>query len=1033
MKQIQIQILHTCLLFVLGCVFSVMNVHAQTVTGTVTDSESGQTLPGVNVVVQGTTTGTVTDVEGEFSLNVPSLNETLVISYVGYQQQMIDINGRTTINVSLAPQVIRGEEMVVTAFGIQREQRSLSYSTQTVDTERFSEARELNVVNSLEGRVAGLNLSQSGSGVGSPTRIVLRGNRSIAGDSQPLYVIDGVPVRGVPTNLNPDNIASLDVLKGPNAAALYGSAAQDGVIIIETQRGERDQVNISVSNTFQLQVPDYYMDLQNEYAQGGGGAYSPSTEAAWGPRMEGQTGDHWSLDPADAGATYSLTPQGTDARYGVLDNGYSNASNITASMGTESSSTVFNYTYTDAQGIVPTNKLGRHNVSIRVNNDLSERLTLDSKLEYMQQTLDNRIVEGESNFNVFRQIYTIPPNIRSEHLANYEYTDAQGLLRHNYWNPNTTVGSNPYWMVYRNPVENKSQRVIGMTSLTFDVTDNVSVAGRASFDVGTEKTENRMYNDTFTRAEEGRYAVNKGDQTKVFLDAIASYSEDLTEDWLVSANVGASLERTNSNTLSANTGGALLVPNFFTLSNTSLPNVGFNPGAIVETQSIFAFGQIGWRDMVYLDVTGRNDWSSTLPADSRSYFYPSVGLSAILSDLIEMPEQISLARFRASYAQVGSSPAPFQLSRDVNFRSGGNSGFITLGTTLPNENLKPEQTESIELGLDLRLYQGRLGLDATWYKTNTKNQLFGIALPWGSGASSFFTNGGDVENKGIELMLNTRPVQNLNFSWDLDFQFSKNDNIVQRISDDRPRVEVGGDSYMRIFVVEEGKPFGEMYGRGFQRDDDGNILVNAAGQPLVTGGRTVRIGNASPDWRGSVNSTVTYQNVSLSFLISHRQGGDVTSFANSVLAGNGNWGPTVVGRDGGLILGDNLMSDETFVYAPNAPNAGQTNTSAISSEDFWSTVGGRNSPVAEMFTEDATSTRLREVTVGYRLPASLISQLPVSNIQVSLVGRNLFFIYRKSDSIEPDVITGTSVASEGFQSFSPPMTRSFGANVKIDF
>ncbi|MEX2573845.1 MAG: SusC/RagA family TonB-linked outer membrane protein, partial [Balneolaceae bacterium] len=832
-----------------------------------------------------------------------------------------------------------------------------------------------------------------------------------------------------PTDLNPDNIASLNVLKGPNAAALYGSAAQNGAIVIETQRGQAGVVNVSLSNTFQLQQPVHYMDFQNEYAQGNGGVYQSSAEAAWGPRMEGQLVDHWSLDPDDAGAQYALEPQGDNTRNDVFQTGYSNASNINASVGTETSTTVFNYTYTDAEGIMPGNELQRHNVSVRLTNQLTDRLSLDSKLDYMQQGIDNQLSQGESNFNPMRQIYTTPPNIRSEHLQNYDFIDDTGLRRHNWWNPQTTTGANPYWMLHRNLSEDSRDRVMAMTSLTFDVTEQVAVMGRVSYDGESRTSNTRIYNDTFTRAEQGSFEVGRSESSLLNADALVSYSEDLTEDWLVSANLGASLEREEGGSLSSDTGGALLVPNFFALSNTSLPSTGFNPGAEVETQSVYAFGQLGWRDAVYLDITGRNDWSSTLPAENRSYFYPSVGLSVILSDLIpEFPDLFTFARLRASFAKVGNSAPPFMSSRSADFSAGGGHGFLRMGATLPNPDLRPEETESYELGLDLRFMEGRLGLDITAYQTNTFNQLFTIDLPPGSGAARYFTNGGDVENKGIEMLLTTTPVQTLSFNWDFDVQFSTNRNMVKEIDDLRPRVRVGGDSYMRDFIVEQGRPYGEMYSRGFLRDDDGNVLVTADGVPRVTGAGALRVGNFTPDWQGGITNEFSYRNFSASFLIEHRQGGEMISMTNAILAGNGLWAPTAEGREGGLVFGDNFFADETAVDPD-----GNVNTSEIDAETFWSQVGGRNTPAGEVFTEDATNTRMREVTLGYNLPQSILAQLPVSSVRISLVGRDLFFIYKASDSLEPDFFVGTGPASEGFQSFAPPTTRTVGANLKIDF
>ncbi|MEX1062505.1 MAG: SusC/RagA family TonB-linked outer membrane protein, partial [Balneolaceae bacterium] len=847
-----------------------------------------------------------------------------------------------------------------------------------------------------------------------------RGNRSISGDSQPLYVVDGVPIRGNPSDISPDDVASINVLKGPNAAALYGSAAQNGAIVIDTRRAEAGVVNLSLSNTFTVLDPVHTVQYQDEFGQGAAGQYDRTSESSWGPRMDGQTVRHWSPDPTRTNETYSMTPQPSNNR-DIFQRGYNNATNLSASIGGDRTQTLFSYTFTDAQGILETNTLERHNVSVRVSSDLTERLTLDSRLAYMRQDVNTPITT-----RVMRNVYKVPRNIPIEQMRELQYIDGEAQTRQHYWLPGSNGGTNPLWAMHRRPVDSGRERVMSLASLTYDITESVSLMARAAYDGVNTTYERRLWNDDFG---DGQYQMDTGNSLEWNGDFLLSYTEDLSDEWSVDANVGGNLKQRRNSSLSANTGSALLVPNHFTLLNSNDPSASQSLGSPSDIQSLYSFGQVGWRDAIYLDVSARNDWSSTLPADSRSYFYPSVGLTTVISDMMEMPDILSLARLRASYAQVGNSAPVFAVHRTAEIVPGGTGGYLVLDSDLPNENLKPEITESFELGLDMRFYQGRLGLDVTAYKMNTRDQLFTVALPASSGAARFFTNGGDVENKGIEALLTTRPVQTTRFSWDLDFNFGLNRNMVVKISDERPQLTIA-DDYLRDVVIEEGKPYGQVYSVGFLRNDDGDVIVASDGTPRLTPGKTVQVANFQPDWTGGITSSFSYRNFAVSFLIDHRQGGTIVSGKQAELYEAGVTEATLAGRDGTtLVFGDNFYSDYTAVMDDGSPN-----TTPVDPEVFWRSVGGINSPAGEPFIESATNTRLRELTVGYNLPQSVLGQLPFSNVKVSLVGRNLFFIYKATDDLDPDLMSGTNPAAEGFESAgAPPTTRSIGANIKLDF
>jgi TonB-linked SusC/RagA family outer membrane protein len=1005
-----------------------------TVTGTVTDSLSGQSIPGVNVVVVGTQQGASTDANGEYTISgITPGTYTLQASFVGYAaktQDGVEVGaGETTeVNFALAESEIALGEVTVTALGVERQERSLTYGQQSVGDAQIAEARELNIANSLSGAVSGISVNQAATGLGGDARVILRGNRSITGNSQPLWVVDGVPIRGDVSDLNPSDIEEINVLKGPNAAALYGSEAQNGAIIITTKRGREGELRFTFSQNFQFRDPILLTNYQNEYAQGSAGEYNSIAEASWGPRMDGQTVDFWSPNPERADEQYSLTAQ-PDNVSDAYQMGFNSTTNIAATVGSQSTQARFSYSYTDAEGIVPNNTLERHNVQGRVSTQIGDNLSLDGKLSYSREDIANQLSTGENFTNPIRHISRLPRNIRTEDAENFEYFTSEGLRRQHFWNPGSNGGANPYWTLNRNLNQNTTERVIAMTSLTYDFTDALSLMVRGSYDGGNSVGETELFNDTYIVADNGSYAQSRSNSWEANGDFLATYARDVLDDWSVEMNFGGNIKKERGGAVFTNTGQALTVPNFFTLSNTQNVVASESVGSPREVHSLYGFGQIGWRDAIYLDITGRNDWSSTLPADNRSYFYPSVGLSAVLTDLIpSFPSAVRFAKVRASWAEVGNSAPPFQTVRLANFSAGGNNGFLQLSTTLPAEDLVPEETVSWEVGTDLRFFRGqRLGLNVTAYKTNTRNQLFTAALPTGSGAERIFTNGGDVENRGIEVTLTGQPVITSDFTSSLDVNFSVNRSEVVRLTEDQPSLTIAQD-FMREFRIVAGEPFGQVFSRGFQRDDEGRVIIGSDGMPLITDGLSVQVADFNADWRGSLRSSFGYKNVNLSFLIEHRQGGSTVSLTNAIIDADGLRERTLEGRGGGLIFGENFFSDETAVLEDGSPNDIE-----IDAETFWRGVGGRNAPVGEAFVEDATNTRLRQMTIGYALPQSIINTLPVSGVNFSVVGRNLFFLYRASSNLDPDLLVGTNAAAEGFESFTPPTTRQFGFNLQVQY
>lgn len=1009
-------------LFLVACA-SVMA--QQTVSGRVTSSVDGSPLPGVSVLVKGTTNGTSTDSDGRFTIGVPDNSAVLVLSFIGFTSQEIPVGNQTNISISMSEDTHELDEVVVTAFGLEREKKSLTYTTQQVGTEQLSKARELNVVNSLSGKVAGLSIGRSGSGVGAPSRVLLRGNRSIAVDSQPLYIVDGVPAGGI-TNLNPDDIESINVLKGPNAAALYGNRANNGAIIVTTKKGTQG-FSVNVNTSMMFDQPLILTKYQNEYGQGLAGTYLPASEYSWGPKMDGSERAFWSPDPAHSGETRPFTAQPDNVK-DFYQTGHNLATTLSVAGGNDKNQTYFSYTYTDAAGVVPNNELTRHSLNLRLTNKLSERLTLDSKINYIRQEIDNQLPQAENFANPNRHAFRLPRNIRTEDISQYEYTTVTNLKRQNYFNPGSNGGANPYWTINRNVNQNRDDRILAFSSLKYEITEGLNILGRVAVDRSVANSDAKDYADSYVIADFGRYTVTHSEGMEFNADFLASYDKSINEDFRFNINFGGNVRKQRNTSLSSNTGTALPVRNFFAISNTLQVVSTHGIGSPRDVNSLYGFGQLSWKNAVFLDLTARNDWSSTLPADAWSFFYPSVGINAVVSELFTFPQWFSFAKIRGSFAEVGNDTNPFQLERTASFAAGGVGGYLSINTVVPNSTLLPEETRSLEVGADLRFLNNRLGVDLTYYRTNSLNQLFALPLPVGSGASSYFTNGGDVQNTGIEAMVTFTPLQNSAINWDVSVNFAKNTSLVKKIHDTRKSLDIASD-FLRRFVIEEGKPFGQVYSRGFVRDEQGRVLIESNGLPRRTAGTTVEVANNNPDWLGGVINSFSYKNFTLSFTVDVRHGGTIASITNAIIYADGLTEETLPGREGGLIFGENFFEYEDAVLASD----GGPNNIPITSELFWINMGGRNAPIGEAFVVSASNVRMREAVLGYNLPAGILTRTPFKNVSISFVGRNLFFFQNKANNIDPDVTTTTAASGAGYDAFGPPTARSYGFNLNLGF
>lgn len=969
------------------------------VRGRVTDSQ-GEGLQGVSVSVKGSNVVVTTDVQGNFVANV-SNGDVLIFSYIGYNTQEVIINESTTITVVLTEDQQLLGEVVVTALGIERERKSLTYAVQTLETDKINEAKTTNMIGSLQGKVAGLRITMSPNGPGSSANVLLRGQRSLSGNNQPLYIIDGVPLdnssrsnaAGGSTGvyggrdggdalglINSDDVESITVLKGASAAALYGSQGQNGAIIITTKRGKAGQVSVNYTGNFSLDEPNILPEFQYEYGQGAGGVYSPSSENSWGPKATGQMITLWN------GNTIPMAGQEGHIR-DFLRTAKTINNTISIAGGGSLMQTYFSYGNTNAEGIIPNQKLSRHNFDLKLDNEISSKLSFSSKITYIKENVDNK-ASTDSHIDVYSRIIRAPVTIPLSEMKNFEYFDALGNRKQSFWTPGSVFNSNPYWALNRHLFFEQKDRILGLISAKYKFNDWLNLQLRGSMDKLMEKTDDRMYEDSYFWAGYGAvYGLRNLNSTAINVDALLSFQRQLTNTLELSGNIGAAIQESKYESQEFNALG-LIKKDFFFIQNAVNSNGISSFGRSPQVQSVYAIATLAYRDYLFFDATVRNDWSSALTAGNQSYFYPSLGLSAIISEAVTLPSWITYGKVRLTFANSGYGGRQYL---DRNYYTVSPGGIISPSPLRATPDYKPEITASYELGLDWRFWNGRLGVDMTYYLSNTKNQL--IALPTPSVASLFsqeYVNAGLIRNNGIELVLSGMPIQGDNFSWNTVINFADNNNKVVRLNEGSTNRLIGGS-------------LGDLYLRGWRKDAQGRRLVDNAGRPLFAVAEEY-VGNTNPDYMLGVSNTLSYKKLSLSFLVDYSHGGVVQALTQYVIDRAGNSKQTLEGREEGLIL-DAYTVD------------GQKNTERIPAESYWSNVNGTG------YDYSATNMRLRELVFGYSLPQRLLSKSGIINAaKISLVGRNLYF-FKIYAPVDP----------ESAQNYAQPTTRNFGLNLKLSF
>ncbi|EZH74276.1 membrane protein [Aquimarina atlantica] len=976
------------------------------ITGTVTGASDGVPLPGVNIIVKGTTNGVQTDFDGNYTITAAA-GDVIQFSYLGMSDKEITVGSETVINVQLQEDAEQLEDVVVTALGIKKTRKSLTYAAQDINAAELTKVKDANPINSLSGKVAGVVVNRSASGVGGSVKVTLRGNTSTR-DNQPLYVVDGIPLlnnSAIQPNstfgdidnagnrdggdalslINPDDIESMTVLKGASASALYGSQGSNGVILITTKKGKSGSFKANVSSSFTVDNAAYLLDFND--------------------RTEKNIDD-------------------------FLETGTTAINSLSVSGGTETAQTYFSYANTQASGILPTHNVKKHTLNVRETAKLFDnRLTVDANILLSTQKIHNKPVSG-LYYNPLVGATSFSSD--TERLRDYEvfeeFNADRNLMAQRWLGETSDIVQNPYWIVNRNASDDLNQKVLASVSLKYKFNDWLTVQTRGSYDKNFYKFERRIHattNGTLS-ATNGRYLLNDVEDTQIYGDIIATINTPLSDSFNLTANIGTSIRKSDlgeSTLLDSGVGGNLKIPNIFTLSNFVVGTVGVVPilketqAEQKEVQSLFASTTLGFKDMLYLDLTARNDWSSTV---SDSFFYPSFGLTAVLTEMFEMPETISFAKIRGSYAEVGNDIQSFA-NNPINTIGTGQGG-LNPPSIIPLSELKPEKQTSLEFGTEWQFFDNRLGFDVGYYKTNTIDQF--MTIDGGTFTDFFSINAGDFENTGIEASITATPVQNENFSWDATINFASNKNTVKKLD---PRL---GRDFLELtpfnvnsyaLLIREGGAFGDIYGRQLRKNENGLPIVTQDGSgslsfseedttiddPNVPRGFK-RLGNANPDFSLGFSNTLTYKNITLTFLVDGRFGGEVMSLTEAIVDGFGN-----NNRNGSVRVFNETTNSETTIPA----------------SQYYQSIGGRNGFTSE-YMYDATNVRLAELSLGYRF--NLGENSFFNSVNTSIVGRNLFFFY-KDAPYDPNVSLSTGNGLQGVDIFGSPSSRSIGLNVGLSF
>lgn len=1015
------------------------------VTGTVEDALGP--VAGASVVIKGTTNGTMTDMDGNFTLDGVKNGDIIQISFIGYATQEIPYAGQASLSVHLEEDTQKLDEVVVTALGMKRDKKALGYAMQELKGDELLSSREPNLANSLSGKVSGLQIVRSSNGVGGSSKIVLRGNSSLTGSNQPLIVVDGTPMDnftgGVDdvwgnsgadmgnglSDINPEDIESMTVLKGASAAALYGSRAGNGVILITTKSGRKNEgLGITVNAGITAESIFLKPDMQNSFGQGSVGVYDNQSRLSWGPKAEGQTVTDWlgrqvplqTYDNIDA-----FFHTGTSFNEGVSFQQNVNGTSVFASINRS-----------DDAGITPESKLNKTNVTLRATTflDKAEKWKVDAKVNYINMNAHNRPIQGVNPSNAFNTIYGLPRSLNVKEFKSS--VDEEGNMI--WWDASKNPQENPYWVTKYRQNNDTRNRLLGNVSLKYAPTNWFDIELRGGTDYYTTTKNEKVYAGGNT-SPRGLY--NEGSET--FYENNYSFLATARKDNLLDrlggfVTFGGNLMMQQRTKMNASA-GELLVPDLFSLNN------GINKPTVTselirrKMNSLYGSLQLNWDGYLFLDVTARNDWSSTMSKDNRSYFYPSVSLSGVISDMLpkiggNMPEWFTFAKVRASYAEVGNDLDPYQLYNNYTVGKDENGNTTAApGQILFDSSVRSELIKSWEAGLDVRFLQNRLGLDFAWYKTNATRQLLNLPLDPFAGYSSRKVNAGNIQNEGLEISLNGAIFQSPDvqgFNWNATAQFSLNRNKIIDLYPGVTLYDIKTLDAIQI-VAAQGSYYGDIYGQTFLRVTDkdsphyGKVIVGDDGLPLISAEKS-KVGNQSPDWMLGLTNSFSYKGFNLSFLVDFRIGGDIYSATASNLFVRGNAAGTVVnGERQDFVVPNTVVRKDGGYVENNVP---------VTHQNYWERIGSTgNYGLPEVFTYDATNIRLRNITLGYTFNRAMLKKMPFQRLNLSATCNNVWMIHYNLPGIDPESVSATNTNATGFENGAAPTSRSFTFNVTVGF
>ena len=1073
-------------LFLLALAIGVIQGAAQvtTVRGIVTTEEDGEPVIGASVIVKGTALGTVTDVNGRFELSgLPPSATRLLISYISLMAKEVAIAPQVSVTLKSDTHLL--DEVVVTALGISREKKALGYTAQEVKQDALVQGKDNNLLNSLSGKIAGVRITNTQGDVGS-SRIVIRGETSIAGENQPLFVVDGIPVDNSQLNarssgrdfknaiadLNPEDIKTLTVLKGPNAAALYGARAAHGAIVITTKGGDKRQkgIGITLHSFTQVSFVATLPEFQNLFGQGAGGRFSyvdgkgagvnDGVDESWGPRLDIGLLIPQFDSPLDADGNRVATPWVSHPN-NVRDYfrmGISTNSGISVARGDDKYQFRVGYNYEKQVSIVPDAGTNKTNISLNTDYHLAKWIVVGATANYIVYTAPS--LPGSATPS--------GSNVRSnspmlQFLWFGRQVDTNSLKADYTRNWNSSYYDNPFWSASYNTQSQERHRLIGDLHAEFRLTDGLNVRFRTSTDWYNDRRKSKVkWGSAGAGSPYGSYAEDAYTVKENNTEVLATYIKQLNKNWGIDALLGFNV-RNKQYENNYQAAPRLAVADLYTLTNSRDPLTSSNDFYRLRQYGLYGSIQLDYRRWAFLNITGRNDWSSTLPVDNNSYFYPSVTASVLLSEAFGWRSKaVNYLKIRGGWSQVGADANPYQLATVFTSETAFNGNPLQSSSTIGmNPNLKPEKTSSIEAGFEAAFWDNRLYLDFTYYKTDSRNQILKLATTAASGYTSQVRNAGHIRNRGYEIQLGAVPIQtSKGFRWNLDLNYGANSSKVVKLDDEGLITSYQLYSSGIQILASVGEAYGTLFGTSYVRDANGNVVVDANGLPKIsTTNKT--LGKFTPDWTGGISNTFSYRSLSLSFLIDASVGGSIFSNTNKTGKYTGVLANTLSGRDaehGGLwyytdAMGNNVRLSESPSYSVSSDGlyyaqvngqstrvyqdgimvegvteSGSKNEEVVSAEKYYHRIYS----ITEANVYDASYVKLREVALSYRLPRLWTQKLHLQEASVTLTGRNLWTIYKSVPNIDPESALTTGNA-QGVEAYSLPTTRSFGVNLSVKF